>query len=136
EIEPDTYQLAVANMLISSGHSFELLKRGDSIAEPITKKFDNVLANPPFGIKFDYDKIIHPLRIEYYPIKTDDTVSLFLQAIIYMLKVNGKCAVVLPRGKCLTSKTNKGLVLLREYLMKSCDLKEIIYLPSDIFTNT
>ena len=137
ELEPDTYQLAVSNMLISSGHMFEKLDRGDSIRVPITRKFDNILANPPFGIKgLKYDDFQSSLKSEYVPIKTDNAVSLFIQAIIYMLKINGKCAVVLPDGQDLFSKTNKTLVAIREYLMKTCDLKEIIYLPSGIFTYT
>jgi len=137
ELEPDTYQLAVSNMLISSGHMFEQLDRGDSIRVPITRKFDNILANPPFGIKgLKYDDFQSPLKGEYVPIKTDNAVSLFIQAIIYMLKIGGKCAVVLPDGQDLFSKTNKTLVAIREYLMKTCDLKEIIYLPSGIFTYT
>jgi restriction endonuclease S subunit/type I restriction-modification system DNA methylase subunit len=137
ELEPDTYQLAVSNMLISSGRMFEKLDRGDSIRIPITRKFDNILANPPFGIKgLKYDDFQSPLKSEYVPIKTDNAVSLFIQAIIYMLKINGKCAVVLPDGQDLFSKTNKTLVAIREYLMKTCDLKEIIYLPSGIFTYT
>lgn len=137
ELEPDTYQLAVSNMLISSGHMFEQLEKGDSIREPITRKFDNVLANPPFGIKgLKYDDFESPLKNEYIPIKSDNAVSLFIQAIIHMLKINGKAAVVLPDGQDLFSKTNKTLVAVREYLMKTCDLKEIIYLPSGIFTYT
>jgi len=137
ELEPDTYQLAVSNMLISSGHMFEKLDRGDSIRVPITRKFDNILANPPFGIKgLKYDDFQSPLKSEYVPIKTDNSVSLFIQAIIYMLKINGKCAVVLPDGQDLFSKTNKTLIAVREYLMKTCYLKEIIYLPSGIFTYT
>jgi type I restriction-modification system DNA methylase subunit/restriction endonuclease S subunit len=137
ELEPDTYQLAVSNMLISSGHMFEKLDRGDSIRVPITRKFDNILANPPFGIKgLKYDDFQSPLKSEYVPIKTDNAVSLFIQAIIYMLKINGKCAVVLPDGQDLFSKANTTLVSIREYLMKTCDLKEIIYLPSGIFTYT
>lgn len=137
ELEPDTYQLAVSNMLISSGHMFENLDRGDSIRNPITRKFDNILANPPFGIKgLKYDDFQSPLKGEYTPIKTDNAVSLFIQAIIYMLKIGGKCAVVLPDGQDLFSKTNKTLITIREYLMKTCDLKEIIYLPSGIFTYT
>jgi restriction endonuclease S subunit len=60
---------------------------------------------------------------------------LFLQAIIHMLKVNGRCAVVLPEGQELFSK-NKVLVAVREYLMKTCDLKEVIYLPAGTFTHT
>ena len=137
ELDPDTYQLAVSDMLISSGHMFEGLDRGDSIRAPITRKFDNILANPPFGIKgLKYDDFQSPLKSEYVPIKTDNAVSLFIQAIIYMLKINGKCAVVLPDGQDLFSKTNMTLVAIREYLMKTCDLKEIIYLPSGIFTYT
>jgi type I restriction enzyme M protein len=137
ELEPDTYQLAVSNMLISSGHMFEQLERGDSIRVPITRKFDNILANPPFGIKgLKYDDFQSSLKSQYVPIKTDNAVSLFIQAIIYMLKINGKCAVVLPDGQDLFSKTNATLVAIREYLMKTCDLKEIIYLPSGIFTYT
>lgn len=137
ELEPDTYQLAVSNMLISSGHMFEKLDRGDSIRVPITRKFDNILANPPFGIKgLKYDDFQSPLKGEYVPIKTHNAVSLFIQAIIYMLKINGKCAVVLPDGQDVFSKTNATLVAIREYLMKTCDLREIIYLPSGIFTYT
>jgi len=137
ELEPDTYQLAVSNMLISSGHMFDKLDKGDSIRQPIEKKFDNILANPPFGIKgLKYDDFQSPLKSEYVPIKTDNAVSLFIQAIIYMLKINGKCAVVLPDGQDLFSKTNNTLVAIREYLIKTCDLKEIIYLPSGIFTYT
>ncbi len=137
ELEPDTYQLAVSNMLISSGHMFEKLDRGDSIRVPITRKFDNILANPPFGIKgLKYDDFKSQLKNKYIPIKTDNAVSLFIQAIIYMLKINGKCAVVLPDGQDLFSKTNTTLVAIREYLVKTCDLKEIIYLPSGIFTYT
>ena len=137
EAEPDTYQFAVSNMLISSGHMFNVLEKGDSVRDPITNKYDIVLANPPFGIDgLIYDEILHPLRNEYTPIKSNSAVSLFLQGIIYMLKINGRCAVVLPDGKELFNKTSKELVAIREYLMKTCDLKEILYLPSGVFTHT
>lgn len=136
ELEPDTYQMAVSNMLISSGHMFEKLDRGDSIRDPITRKFDNILANPPFGLKgLKYEDFPNSVKNEYIPIKTNNATFLFIQAIICMLKIDGKCAVVLPDGKELFSKT-KSLTIVREYLMKTCDLKEIIYLPSGIFTYT
>jgi type I restriction enzyme S subunit len=137
ELEPDTYQLAVSNMLISTGHMFENLDRGDSIREPIEQKFDNLLVNPPFGIKgLKYDDFNYALKEQYLPIKTDNAVSLFIQAIIFMLKIGGKCAIVLPDGQDLFSKTNATLVAVREYLMKTCDLKEIYLLPSGIFEHT
>jgi len=137
EKEPDTYQLAVSNMLISTGHMFEDLDCGDSIREPITRKFDNILANPPFGITgLKYDDFQSSLKSVYVPIKSDNAVSLFIQAIIYMLNLGGKCAIVLPDGQDLFSKSNKKLVHIREYLLKTCDLNEIIYLPSGVFTYT
>ena len=137
ELEPDTYQLAVSNMLISTGYMFEQLERGDSIREPIEQKFDNLLVNPPFGIKgLKYDDFNYALKEQYVPIKTDNAVSLFIQAIIFMLKIGGKCAIVLPDGQDLFSKTNATLVAVREYLMKTCDLKEIYLLPSGIFEHT
>ena len=145
EIERDTYQLAVSNMLISTGQIFDHLQCGDSIRQPILQKFDNILANPPFGIKgLKYDEIFSNLSpgieskvmLEYIPIKSNNAVSLFIQAIIYMLKVNGKCAVVIPDGQDLFSKTNKSLIAIREYLLRTCDLQEIIYMPSGVFTYT
>jgi type I restriction enzyme M protein len=138
EAEPDTYQLAVSNMLISSGQMFDekLLQKGDTIRVPITNKYDIVLANPPFGIDgLDYNDIEHKLRNEYLPIKSNSAVPLFLQAIIYMLRIGGRCAVVLPEGQELFSK-NKALSSVREFLMKTCDLKEVIYLPAGTFTHT
>jgi type I restriction enzyme M protein len=123
-------------MLISSGHMFDVLEKGDSIRNPITNKYDIILANPPFGIDgLTYDDINHALRNEYLPIKSNSAVPLFLQAIIYQLKINGRCAVVLPEGQELFSKSN-ALVAVREFLMKTCDLKEVIYLPAGTFTHT
>ena len=135
EAEADTYQLAVSNMLIASGKMFNVLEKGDSIREPITNKYDIILANPPFGIDgLTYTEIMHPLRNEYMPISSNSAVPLFLQAIIHMLKVNGRCGVILPEGQELFSKS-KALVAVREYLMKTCDLKEVIYLPAGTFTH-
>lgn len=136
EAEIDTFQLAESNMLISTGHMFEALEYGDSIRNTITNKYDIILANPPFGIKgLNYNDISNHLRDEYLPIKSSSSVPLFIQAIIYMLNINGRCAVVIPDGKDLFAKTNE-LINLRKLLMKCCELKEIIQLPGDIFTNT
>jgi type I restriction-modification system DNA methylase subunit len=112
------------------------LEKGDSIRNPITNKYDIIMANPPFGIDgLEYLEITHKLRDEYMPIKSNSAVPLFLQAIIYMLKVGGRCAVVLPEGQELFSK-NTVLASVREYLIKTCDLKEVIYLPAGTFTHT
>lgn len=137
EIDPDTYHLAVSNMLISSGRIFDRIECGDSIRAPISRTFDHVLANPPFGIKgLRYDEIHSEHKQTYVPIRTDNAVALFLQAIIAMLKVGGTCAVVLPDGQELFSKTNKIFRTVREYLFRTCEVREIIYLPAGVFTYT
>jgi type I restriction-modification system DNA methylase subunit len=119
EFEPDTFQLAKTNMLISSGHLFNTLEQGDSIRDPIKNKYDIVLANPPFGIKgLNYKEIKSEYRDEYMPIESKSAVPLFLQAIISILKIDGRCAVVVPNGQELFGK-NKALISLREYLRQN-----------------
>ena len=136
EAVAETHQLAVSNMLIASGYTGYNLEKDDSIRNPIINKYDIILTNPPYGIDgLIYDEILHPLRNKYMPIKSNSAVPLFLQLIINMLKINGRCAVILPNGQELSNK-GKALVSVREYLMKTCDLKEIYLLPSGIFTYT
>ena len=49
---------------------FNVIEKGDSIKDPITKKYDIILANPPFGIDgLNYNEISDSLRNEYLPIK-------------------------------------------------------------------
>lgn len=137
EIVPDTYQLAMSNMLIYTGHVFDKLENGDSIRTNIRNNFDIIITNPPFGIQgLKYDEINRNINKDnQLPIKSDNAISLFLQTIIYMLKVEGRAAVVVSNGKDIDGR-NKSLVSIREYLMKTCDLKEVIYLPPGIFTYT
>ncbi len=136
EAVSNTYQIAQSNMLISTGHMFNSLEHGDSIRDPILKKYDIVLANPPFGIKgLNYDDITSEYRNTYLPIKTNNAVPLFIQAIISILKIGGRCAVVLPDGQDLFG-VSEIQIKIREYLMKTCILKKIIIVPGGIFTNT
>ncbi len=136
EPDEDTYEFANSNMLISSGHLLNL-ENGDSIRNTIDNKYDIVLANPPFGIDgLNYKEINMTNKDSYLPIESKNAVSLFLQVIINILKVNGRCAIVLPDGKELNNKTENTLILIREFLMKTCDLKEVIQLQAGLFTFT
>ena len=50
-----------------------------------------------FGIKgLKYNDFQSSLKSKYVPIKTDNAVSLFIQAIIYMLNINGKSFSGIP----------------------------------------
>jgi type I restriction-modification system DNA methylase subunit len=145
EINDDTFNLACSNMLISTGHPFDHLDKGDSLKYPIEytykNKFDNILANPPFGIKgYKYNDLFsaprHDHVYDHCPISSNNIIMLFLQSIIYMLKIGGKCAIVLPDGKELFSNNKKDIIKIRAYLLKTCELHEIIIVPSNIFENT
>ena len=76
-------------MLITTGKMFEQLDHGDSIRVPVERKFDIILANPPFGVKgINYRDIKDEKRGVHFPIETNNSVLLFIQTIIYMLNLN------------------------------------------------
>lgn len=130
--ETDTFTLAMSNMLISTGHIFEL-EHDDSIRSQINREYDIILTNPPFGLKgINYDDVFDKKCI---PIVSTNGIVLFLQIIIHCMKINGRCAVVLPAGKELGNK-DQVLVMVRKFLMKTCDLKKVIHLPSGVFEHT
>lgn len=128
EIESDTYQLAFANLMLGTGHIFDHLDYGDSIHESILQQFDIVTANPPFGIKgLKYDLIDCAQKERYIPIRTNNIVWLFIQAVICMLKIGGRAGVIVPCGQELFG---RAFTDVRKYLLKTCDLTQITILPS------
>ena len=136
EVEVDTYQLAATNMLIHMGFTPDDVRLGDSIRAPTTNTYDIVVANPPFGIKgivYETLNVVGRSKEEYIPFKTNIATLLFLQAIIATLKPGGRCALVLPNGQEMFSEQNADI---RQYLLESCDLKEIVRIEGKSFTNT
>ena len=53
--------------------------------------------------------------------------------IIENLSIGGECFIVLPYNSTFYNKTDNDYIYLRKYLLKTCDLKEIIYLPVGMF---
>ncbi len=53
--------------------------------------------------------------------------------IINKLKIGGECFIVLPYNIAFYNKTTNDYISLRKFLLKTCDLKEIIYLPLGMF---
>jgi restriction endonuclease S subunit len=137
-------------MLISTGLVLETLEFGDTINRTVDNhdklfcktpilnenKYDIILTNPPYGIKgLDYNNIQCYDKEHFIPIKSNSAVPLFIQSIIYMLKIGGRCALLIPDGQELFS-NDKTLCGIRQYLMKICDLKQVIYIPSNTFEHT
>lgn len=101
------------------------------------EEFQYILANPPFAGKLSAKTIsknlnrvykINPLSQKSQTLQTE---LLFLERIVYMLKKNGKAAVIVPEGVLFNSATAYKKV--REILLKDCDLEAVISLPSGVF---
>ncbi len=117
------------------------------------KKFDYIVANPPFKLDFSSTRdIIDNLWGEYkddsgekrffagvpkIPNKEKESMAIylcFIQHILFSLKEKGKAAIVVPTG-FLTAKN--GIEYdIREKMVSKKWLKGVITMPSNIFANT
>ena len=142
EIKGKIYNLCLSNMLINTGEILPNVICEDSIRKYHNIKVDNIIANPPFSVNINYDDLLCSLgNIDllnnYIPIKAGGKNSeiLFLQMMIHCLKIDGRCATVMLDGQKMYG-TSSGYDKVREYLMKSCDLHEVISCTGGTFTST
>ena len=142
EIKGKIYNLCLSNMLINTGEILPNVICADSIRKFNNIKVDNIVANPPFSVTIKYDELLTSLGSleildDYIPIKTGGKNSevLFLQMMIHCLNINGRCASVMLDGQKMYG-SSSGYDKVREYLMKSCDLHEVILCPAGTFTST
>ena len=92
------------------------------------KRFDVILANPPFAGKVQDESILADLN---HRLNTRSTELLFLKWFIDHLTPDGRAGVIVPNG-VLFGSTNAA-TSLRELLLTECDLQAVISLPSGIF---
>lgn len=92
------------------------------------KRFDVILANPPFSGRIQDESILSDLN---YKLNTRATELLFLKWFIDHLTPNGRAGVIVPNG-VLFGSTNAAKSL-REHLLTECDLQAVINLPSGVF---
>jgi type I restriction enzyme M protein len=113
--------------------------RADALAQPSGRKFDMILANPPFGKKGGYtivgdDGKISTEKQEYerdeFWATTANKQLNFLQHIVSELKVGGTAAVVLPDNVLFEG--GAGETIRRE-LLKRCNVHTLLRLPTGIF---
>jgi len=92
------------------------------------KRFDVILANPPFAGKVQDESILSDLN---YKLNTRATELLFLKWFIDHLTKGGRAGVIVPNG-VLFGSTNAATAL-RELLLTECDLQAVVSLPSGVF---
>lgn len=90
--------------------------------------FNLILANPPFKGSLDEEDVHKTLTGK---VKTKKTELLFLVLILRMLKLGGRCAVIVPDG--VTFGSSNAHKELRKMLIVENQLEAVIKLPSGVF---
>lgn len=140
ESNPTTYNLCRMNMIMHDVHYSRFnIKNEDTLERPqhIDKKFEAVVANPPFSAKWSSDPLkMNDDRFSAYgklaPKSRADFA--FVQHMIHQLDENGVMACVLPHGVLFRS---GGEGTIREHIIKELNyLDAVIGLPANIFFGT
>ncbi|MDH2647062.1 type I restriction-modification system subunit M [Acinetobacter baumannii] len=140
EMNRTTYNLARMNMILHDVHFAKFdIKQENTLTRPqhLDKKFDAVVANPPFSAKWSADPLfLQDERFAAYgklaPSSKADMA--FVQHMLYQLGDNGTMAVVLPHG-VLFRGSSEGVI--RQYLIEQMNVVDaIIGLPANIFYGT
>ncbi|EHS7220371.1 N-6 DNA methylase [Staphylococcus pseudintermedius] len=123
--------LCVTNMLIHDIDEPQILH--DNSLEVDYKdmrkmeKFDIILMNPPYGgnekesVKSNFPR----------ELRSAETADLFMNVIMYRLKKNGKCAVIVPEGFLFG--TDNAKVNIKRKLFNEFNVHTILRLPHSIF---
>ena len=90
--------------------------------------FDLILANPPFKGSLD-EQDVHPSLTG--KVKTKKTELLFLMLMLRMLKLGGRCAVIVPDGVLFGS--SNAHVAARKLLVEENQLEAVVKLPAGVF---
>ena len=126
------YVIGIMNMILHGIEAPNIVHTntlGENTADIQQKdRVDVVVANPPFGGK-------ERAEIQQnFPIKTSETAYLFLQHFVKMLKVGGRCGVVI--NNTFLSNTDNASIALRKQLLEECNLFAVLDLPGGAFIGT
>lgn len=138
EINPSTYNLCRINMFLH-GISFENfdIQLGDTLTDPKHKgmKFDAIVSNPPYSIRWDGED--NPLLINderYSPASILAPKSkadlAFTMHMLHHLKEGGVAAIVEFPGVLYRGGAEQKI---REYLMRENVIDTVIQLPANLF---
>lgn len=145
ELNPETYAIAKADMLIKGGEA-DNFKQGDTLDDDKFKgyTFDYIISNPPFGI--DWKKQKKTIEDEVtkgehgrFPVgtpKISDGQMLFTLNGIAKLKDDGKMAIIQNGSPLFSGAAGSGESEIRRYIIENDWLEAIIQLPTDLFYNT
>jgi type I restriction enzyme M protein len=127
------------NMILHNITRFSI-ENGDTLEDPQIldngqiRKFDRVLANPPFSQNYSRASMTFPQRFREWCPETGKKADLmFVQHMLASLKPNGHMATVMPHGVLFRGGKEK---LIREIFIKDDVIEAIISLPPGLFYGT
>jgi type I restriction enzyme M protein len=127
------------NMILHNITRFTI-ENGDTLEDPLilengqVRKFDRVLANPPFSQNYSRATMKYSSRFrEYCPESGKKADLMFVQHMIASLKPDGHMATVMPHGVLFRGGKEK---LIRELFINDDIIEAIISLPPGLFYGT
>ena len=152
ELNPESYAICKSDMIIK-GQNASNIKKGNSISEDKlpTDKFDYLITNPPFGVK--WEKFAKPVKEEHekdghggrfgagLPGVSDGS-FLFLMHLMSKMKSakeGGSRLAIVFNGSPLFSgspSAAKNESSIRQWVVENDFLEAVIALPNQLFYNT
>ena len=127
------------NMILHNISRFSI-ENGDTLEDPLIfensqiRKFDRVLANPPFSQNYSRASLKFSNRFrEFCPESGKKADLMFVQHMIASLKPEGHMATVMPHGVLFRGGKEK---LIREILIEDDVIEAIVSLPPGLFYGT
>jgi type I restriction enzyme M protein len=135
-----TWSICKMNMLLH-GIAHARIEQQDTLREPQhqaedgqLRRFDRVLANPPFSQNYIRKDIRFPGRFPVFmPEKGKKADLMFVQHMLAVLKADGRMATVMPHGVLFRGGEEREA---RRYFIEQGYLDVVIGLPSNLFYGT
>ncbi len=145
ELNPETFAIAEADMLIRGGNS-DNMRQGNTLSDDKFKgyTFDYIISNPPFGIEWKVEKnaveaeakLGDQGRFSVGLPKISDGQMLFDLNGIAKLKDDGRMAIIHNGSSLFTGAAESGESEIRRYMIENDWLDAIVQLSTDVFYNT
>lgn len=140
EASGTTWAICKMNMILHNIPSARI-ENGDTLQDPLIhdgatwKKFDIVIANPPFSQNYNKATLKFPTRFKYgFAPETGKKADLmFVQHMIASLKADGRMATIMPHGVLFRGGNEK---IIRQGMVDGNIIEAIISLPSALFYGT
>ena len=133
------WSICIMNMILHNVTRFTI-ENGDTLEDPLIldqgqiRKFDRVLANPPFSQNYSRAAMKFPSRFQEWCPETGKKADLmFVQHMLASLKADGHMATIMPHGVLGRGGKEK---LIREILIRDDVIEAIINLPPGLFYGT